>query len=114
MYSMAPLFHIPITGLLRLRYHFKGKVKNNFPVQSDRSLIRSEPLDGPTLDIDEFSIDLVSFLVQDGSQVDIGNRSEQFVPGTRLGRNADFQLFDGLGHFGGLPNDLFLLMEIGR
>src|SRR5690606_24314045 len=70
----------------------------------------AEPFDSAPFDVDEFSIDLVSFLVQGGGQIDVGHGAEQFVPGTRLGRNADLQLFDDIGRYGGLPYDFFLLV----
>src|SRR5690606_11184916 len=98
------------SGLFCLGDHFKREIENDRPVQPDGGLVRAEPFDGTPFDIDEFSIDLVAFLVQGGSQVDVGHRSEQFVPGTGFGRYADLQLFDGIGRHGGLPYDFLLFM----
>ena len=41
----------------------------------------------------ENDIDLVSFLVQSGSKVNRGHRTEQFITCTNFGGDTDFQLF---------------------
>src|SRR5690606_5358411 len=84
MFLHGPLtFQILALGLFCLSDHFKGKIEYNLPVQSDGSFVWAEPFDSAPFDVDEFSIDLVSFLVQGGGQINVGHGAEQFVPGTR-------------------------------